>query len=210
MRRFPLFVAAPLAIALAVSACGKPRPDANASLDAMDSALINGAVTDGNSLGGAIKVDPRKLAAAGHPAGTGVTQSAHAGVARMGEAPVTEAADGGVQLSSECLADLPYANGWAAKLPADLPMMAGATLQEAAGKDTPCVLRIASFSAPGDRATVADWYAAKAKTAGYSVARSEMGDDLILTGAKFGGAYDIMIGATTAGRTDVDYIWTRD
>jgi hypothetical protein len=215
MRIRTFALAAPLACALLLPGCGKPKA-AVANLDAMDSALINGAVTaERNGLAGAIKVDPAKL---GHPAqerpattslaALAQRQAAHLPATPAGEAPVAIAGTGADPALAEGLA---YSNDWAKKLPADLPMMAGATLQEAAGRDGgPLTMRVVSFTAPGDRSAVLAWYAQKARAAGYSAARVEKDDDLVLQGEKPDGAsYVIMAGATTGGRTPIDYVWTK-
>jgi hypothetical protein len=204
---------AALACALMLAACDKPKATA-ANLDAMDSALINGAVTGEKQLADAIKVDPAKLHANGQdrPATTSLAelarrQAAHQPAATAGEAPVTVGADGGLGGIADSLV---YSNDWANKLPADLPMMAGATLQEAAGRDgAPLTMRVVSFAAPGDRSAVLAWYAAKARAAGYSATRAEQDGDLVLQGEKGGDSYVIMAGPTAGGRTPVDYIWTQ-
>jgi hypothetical protein len=219
MRARTLALLTPLACALLLPGCGKPKAAAN-SLDAMDSALINGAVTaERSTLAGAIKVDPAKLHASrqDRPATTSLAelarrQAAHLPATPAGEAPVAIAATGDMTGVDPAIADgLVYSNNWAKKLPADLPMMAGAALQEAAGRDGgPLTMRVVSFTAPGDRSAVLAWYAQKARAAGYSAARVEKDGDLVLQGEKPDGAsYVIMAGATTGGRTPVDYVWTK-
>ncbi|HEY0269762.1 MAG TPA: hypothetical protein VGC10_02085 [Sphingomonas sp.] len=211
MRARTLALLAPLACALLLSACGKPKAATN-SLDAMDSALLNGAVTaERTGLAAAIKVDPARLGQGGQerPATTNLTelarrQAAHQPAPTQGEAPVATGVDPAIAEG------LVYSNDWATKLPADLPMMAGATLQEAAGRDgAPLTMRVVSFTAPGDRSAVLAWYAQKARAAGYSAARVEQDGDLVLQGEKpDGAAYVIMAGATAGGRTPIDYVWT--
>jgi hypothetical protein len=210
MRLRPLALTASLGCALLLAGCGgKPKPAAN-SLDAMDEALVNGAVSSDNAaLANKIKVDRAKVdrPATASLAEIAAAQAAHKAGAVQGEAPVPGmgATDG------DCagIPGLAYSKDWASKLPSDLPMMPGATLTEAAGRDDPCVLRVVSFSVPGDRAAVLEWYAAKARAAGYSVDRAEKDGDLVLAGDKGGAAYYIMIGATSGGHTEVDYIWTQ-
>jgi hypothetical protein len=213
MRSRTLALIAPVAGALLLAGCGgKPKPAAN-SLDAMDSALINGAVTaEGNSLARAIKVDPAKLRGKQErPATTSLAALARKQAARAAATPAGEAPAPMDGVAPEIADGLTYANGWAKKLPADLPVMPGATLQEAAGRDgAPLTMRVASFTAPGDRSAVLAWYAQKARAAGYSATRGQKEDCLLLEGEKSGGAaYIIMVGATAGGRTPVDYIWTQ-
>lgn len=175
-----------------VAGCHKAPPAAN-SLDAMDADLINGAVvadTPANrALGAAIRVD--------------------AGKARHGQPamPAVNEENGGPG-GGDCLGGLQYANAWAGKLPADLPMHPAAKLQEAAGHDGSCRVRIASFTVAGDRAQVMGWYTGKAKGAGYSTGRDDKGGDWILAGDKGDTAYYIIVGPPQGGETPVDYIWT--
>ena len=204
------FAPLPLACALMVSGCDKPKPGPANGIDAMDAALVNGAAANGTLAAGTIKVDPAKACKGGdcRAATTSLAEAARRQAARksgavQGEAPGDNGTGEGT------VPGLAYSNDWAAKLPADLPMMAGAKLSEAAGRDAPTPLRVVSFSAPGDRAAVLAWYMAKAKAAGYTTERADKQGDLVLTGDKpDGAAYAIMIGATAAGRTPVDYIWT--
>lgn len=215
MRAHALALLAPLACALLLPGCGKPKPAAT-SLDALDGAMLDGGATaERKRLAGAITVDRAKIRAAGQerPATTSLAALAHAQAARpsarlAGEAPVGVAATGA---DPAIAVGLVYSNDWAKKLPADLPVMTGGTLREAAGRDGgPLTMRAVSFTAPGDRSAVLAWYARKARAAGYTAARGEKDGDLVLQGEKpDGAAYVILVGATAAGRTPVDYIWTR-
>ncbi|MBA2933102.1 hypothetical protein HZF05_03225 [Sphingomonas sp. CGMCC 1.13654] len=209
--RLPL---AALSALLLLSACGKPKPAAN-NLDAMDDQLVNGAVvadTAANkALAADIKVDPAKAGKA-QPGDRAATVSLADAAQRQRDGKpampaVTE--DGGASAAGGgCLGGLDYANGWAAKLPADLPMHPSAKLQEAAGHDGGCQARVVSFAVPGDRGQVIGWYEAKAKAAGYSAGRDDKDGDWNLAGDKGDQAYYIMVGPTQGGETPVDYIWT--
>ena len=214
-----LTLAALGALAL-LSGCGKPKPTAN-SLDAMDEQLVNGAVvaeTPANkALAADIRVDPAK-AGKHQPGDRAATVSLAQAATRQREGKpampmVTE--DGGpsaAELSSTgatgCLGGLDYSNGWAARLPADLPMHPSARLQEAAGHDGGCQARVVSFTVPGDRGQVIGWYTAKAKAAGYSTGRDDRNGDWNLAGDKGDSAFYIMVGPAAGGETPVDYIWT--
>lgn len=211
-RTLPLLVS--LVAASLLAGCDKPRAAAN-SLDAMDSALINGAVTaEHNDLAGAITVDPARLRAGRQerPATTSLAALARRQAAHPPATPAGEATADMTGVDPAIADGLTYANGWATKLPADLPMMPGATLQEAAGRDgAPLTMRVVSFTTAGDRTAVLAWYAQKAKAAGYTAVRGHKGDDLVLQGEKpDGAAYVILVGAIAGGRTPVDYIWTRN
>jgi hypothetical protein len=197
-----------------LSACGKPKPAAN-SLDAMDEQLVNGSVvadTPANkALAAEIKVDPAKTgqrAGKHQPGDRAATVSLAEAANRQHQGKpampaVTE--DGG----AGCLGGLAYANDWAAKLPADLPMHPSAKLQEAAGHDGGCQARVVSFTVPGDRGQVIGWYTAKAKASGYSATRDDKGGDWNLAGDKGDTAYYIIVGPAAHGETPVDYIWTK-
>jgi hypothetical protein len=221
MRLTPLHLAGSAIAALALlSGCGKPKPAAN-SLDAMDEQLVNGAVvadTAANkALAAAIRVDPAKAGKARPGDRAATVTLAQAAKRQQSGKPAMPAVteDGGpsaAKLSSSgatgCLGGLDYANGWAAKLPADLPMHPSARLQEAAGHDGGCQARVVSFTVPGDRGQVIGWYAAKAKAAGYTAGRDDKNGDWNLAGDKGDSAFYIMVGPATGGETPVDYIWT--
>jgi hypothetical protein len=204
-----------LALLFAATGCHKAPPPAN-SLDALDNDLVNGAVADespaNKALAGAIHVDPAKTGhhASDRAASVSLAQIAERQAHGQPAMPaVTEDGEGSpVDVGSGCLGGLVYANGWAAKLPADLPMHPAAKLQEAAGHDGACQARAVSFAVPGDRGQVLGWYRAKAQAAGYSTARADDSDDWILTGTKGASAYHIILGAPAHGETPVDYVWT--
>ncbi len=169
----------PLAGLLLVTACHK-GPQANKSLDAIDKDLVS-----------AIHVDPARTG------GGNVSAVAHKGMPVVAEG------------AGNCLTGLVYANDWASKFPADLPMHPQGKLQEAAGHDGACPARVASFAVAGDRQAVLDWYRAKAQAAGYTVDRADKGSDWVLAGDKGYETYIILIGTPAHGKTPVDYIWTR-
>jgi hypothetical protein len=217
-----LTYAALCALMMLAGCNSKPKAAAN-SLDAMDEQLVNGAVvadTPANkALAGDIKVDPAKTGKPPQPGDRAATVSladaarrqhdgkpAMPAVTENGGPNAAELADTG---GTGCLGGLDYANGWAAKLPADLPMHPSAKLQEAAGHDGGCQARIVSFTVPGDRGQVIGWYMAKAKAAGYSAGRDDRNGDWNLAGDKDGQAYYIMVGPASGGETPVDYIWTK-
>ncbi len=110
--------------------------------------------------------------------------------------------------ASNCMSGLVYANDWASKFPAELPMHPQAKLQEAAGHDGVCKARVASFAVAGDRTAVLDWYRTKASTAGYETEREDKNGDWVLAGTRKGEIFVITIGAPAHGATPVDYVWT--
>ena len=211
-----LSIAAVAALAL-LSACDKPKPAAN-SLDAMDEQLVNGAVvaeTPANkALAADIKVDPAKAGQKtnGHQPGdraATVTLAQAAERQHDGKPAMPAVTEDGGPGGDGCLGGLGYANGWAAKLPADLPMHPSARLQEAAGHDGGCAARVVSFTVPGDRGQVLGWYTAKAKAAGYSAGRDDKDGDWNLAGDKGDQSFYIIVGPAAGGETPVDYIWTK-
>ena len=204
-----------LALLLGAATCHKAPPPAN-SLDALDNDLVNGTVADespaNKALAGAIQVDPAKTArhAGDRAPSVSLAQIAERQAHGQPAMPaVTENGDGSmVEGGAGCLAGLVYSNGWAAKLPADLPMHPAAKLEEAAGHDGACQARVVSFSVPGDRGQLLGWYRAKAQAAGYSATRTDSDGDWVLVGGKGNAAYHIMLGAPAHGETPVDYVWT--
>jgi hypothetical protein len=205
-----------LAVLSLLAACHKAPPPAK-SLDVMDNELVNGAVvadTPANKvLAADIRVDPAKTGKAqpGDRAAT-VSLAEVSERQRHGQPAmpaVTETGNGTpVGGGSGCLEGLAYGNGWAAKLPADLPMHPSARLQEAAGHDGTCRARVVSFTVLGDRGQVLGWYTERAKVAGYQIGRDDKGGDWILVGAKGNGAFSIIIGPPASGATPIDYVWT--
>lgn len=181
--------------AIVLAACQKAPQ--KSGLDVADNGLANGAVTAdaGNqaALRSAIHVD-----------------KAHAGGARGGE-PVLAARGSAPNTCLERFGPtLAFDKAWAARLPGAMPVMPGATLTEAAGHDGEgCTIRIASFTAPGDRDALLGWYAGKAKTAGYSADRADRAGDHVLAGSKGTAAFYIIAGAPANGSTPVDYVWTQ-
>ena len=206
-----------LALLFSAAACHKAPPPAN-SLDASDNDLVNGAVADespaNKALARAIQVDPAKT---GRHAAT-VDRTASISLAQVAARQahgqpampaVTEDGEGSaVGGGTGCLAGLVYSNGWATKLPADLPMHPAAKLEEAAGHDGDCQARVVSFAVPGDRGQVIGWYQERARAAGYTASRADTGDDWILAGGKGATAFHIILGAPQHGETPVDYVWT--
>ena len=186
--------AAPLlALAAALAIAGCSQKPAGSSLDAMDNELVNGnAIAEGNdSLRSAITVDPKR---------------AKAGAA---EKPTTGATAGAGNCLQRYGPTLAFSNAWAAKLPVELPVHPQATLTEAAGHDGGCAVRVASFTVPGDRAPLLDWYAGKARAAGYGADRSDRGSDVLLAGSKGPATYTVIAGAPRGGVTPVDLVWAR-
>ena len=206
-------LALPFALALVVSiaGCQKATPPAN-SLDFIDNDLVNGAIADespaNRALAKAIHVD---LAKTGRGAMHGRETAPQRTADRSGAVLPAVAEDGegsAVDGASGCLGGLVYANDWATKLPADLPMHPAGKLQEAAGHDGDCRARVVSFTVPGDRGQLLGWYRTKAQAAGYTAGRADKGGDWILAGDRGPSAYTIIFGSPDHGETPIDYVWT--
>ena len=212
----PFAIPFALALLLGAAGCRGGKPPAN-TLDAIDNDLVNGSVADespadtpaNRALAQMIRVDPAKTGQRAESTRAAPTQIAEAPPHHAAMPAVTEDGEGSVvDEGSGCLGGLAYSNGWAAKLPADLPMHPAAQLQEAAGHDGACQARIVSFAVRGDRGQVLGWYKAKAQAAGYSTGRADKASDWILVGDKGPSAYSIIFGPAQNGETPVDYVWT--
>lgn len=189
MTRLPLLA---LGGALLVAGCHAKQNPGN-TLDAMDNELVEGTATDerGN-LADAIKVDPAR--------------ARHSRVAAAAPATTEDRASG------TCLArnkdKLAFATGWAAKLPADLPLPPKAQLEEAAGRSADCEIRAASFSVPEAPEAVLAWYEDTAAKGGYDAGRTTRDGERWIAGTKGDAAFTIMTRPAKGG-TAVDYIWTK-
>ena len=108
-----------------------------------------------------------------------------------------------------CAANIQYSNGWANRLPADMPLHPQARVTEAAGADGgSCALRAVSFSVPVAMGTMLDWYYTRAIRGGYSAEHQTDGEQHILGGtrARDDGAYVLFMTARTDGGTDIDLV----
>jgi hypothetical protein len=91
-----------------------------------------------------------------------------------------------------CVEGLRYGYAWAAGLRPDLPIYPRGHVQEASGNPA-CGLRTVVFTTPVEAAAVMDFYFTRASGAGYSAARSRVGDVEMLSGTKGSGAYLVRI-----------------
>jgi len=110
------------------------------------------------------------------------------------------------QAKRGCDAKLDYGNGWAERLPADMPLYPNARVVEAAGMaGKMCNIRIVTFTTGAPLQNVIDFYYTKAVRAGFSAEHLLDGTDNVLGGtrAKDDGAYYVMARAVKGG-TEVD------
>lgn len=114
--------------------------------------------------------------------------------------------------TAQCAAALSYSAGWAARMPADMPLHPQARVTEAAGAEGgQCSLRAISFSTPQPIGTMIDWYYTRAIKGGYG-AEHQAKDGLHVLGgtrSKDQSAYIIFLSARGDGGTDIDLIANR-
>jgi len=183
MRRRLILCLALSALPALLAGCGKGRD----KIDALDNEIA----------GGNVSADDEAVPAAEAPSAGGKSGTDHAQIN-----PHTRA----------CAERVAYSADWARRLPADLPLVPGARVAEAAGVvDKQCNLRIVSFAASMPLPRLSAWYADKAKAAGYS-ADSDEGSDgdhrLAGTRARDGAAYILFMTPRGDGGTNVDLVVT--
>lgn len=119
-------------------------------------------------------------------------------------AAASASADAGQAL---CGAPFDYGNGWAERLPADLPLYPGAKLTEAAGNNAgKCRLRVAAFLTDAPPRQVLDWYADRARAAGYSADHQLRDGDHILAGTRGSDDAYFLVVTDRGGGSDVSLI----
>lgn len=218
--------------ALALGACSR-EPDANA-LAELDNSLAGNTVDPAlaSALEDQIMVDPRLAGpASGRNAATSgvpvVAPGPKPSVAELGalkRAPAPRATPAEVQpatlgaLAAEkrkgsngkgCMSGLAYSTGWAAKMPAELPVFPRARVSEAAGRDDgDCRARAASFATAADIGQVVDYYYTRATAAGFTAEHVLEGKEHVLGGTREsdGAAYYILARALPKGGTEVDLV----
>lgn len=115
---------------------------------------------------------------------------------------------GGRGPAKACEKKFQYSMGWAAKMPAAIPLYPGAQVSEAAGNDSPtCRIRIVSFTSGAELPAVLDWYYTVAVRAGYTAEHQASGAEHVLAGTRDadGGAYYVTLRPRGRG-TEVDLI----
>lgn len=107
-----------------------------------------------------------------------------------------------------CASAIRYSQGWATRLPADLPLLPNVRLVEAAGvQDDACSLRAVSFWTDLPMGTALDWYFTRASQAGYTSRRQADSDGEALGGTRpDGGAYVVFMKNRSGGGTEIDLI----
>lgn len=103
-----------------------------------------------------------------------------------------------------CTASLDYSAIWAARLAAPFEVYPRGHTGQSAGSDAAgCKLRVVGFATPVSRDDVLAFYATRAKSAGYPLARSDEDRDVILSGARGAARYAVAVRERDGGMTDV-------
>lgn len=183
-----------LAAALALAGCGTTQKQANPENggDNSDPALTS-------ALEDQILVDPS------------LNQQANRNTVRPPESPlqapypVRAGGDGGgVEAARQlgCPGDFDYNLAWAQRLPPEFPVISGAKVTDAAGKQSSqCQARVVTFQTRQAWPQVIDFYTGRAFDAGYSAEQQERGGDHVLGGANpgSGSAYFVVVTPVNGG-----------
>lgn len=107
-----------------------------------------------------------------------------------------------------CALDVAYSQGWANRLPADLPLYPRARVEEAAGTDRPgCKLRAVTFTTMAPPRAVIDFYIGQSKRAGFASSTEAKGKETLVGGTRSdGAAYYVVVTPAEAGGTIVDLV----
>lgn len=181
-------------MAAASSGCG----GSDRAIDALDneiSASNAGDVEEDGALQNQIVVDPAKTAS-NMPGTIGAL-----------------AAQQGNPRTARCATRVKYGADWTAKLPADMPLYAGAKVSEAAGTDEAgCAMRVVSFASVDPVDKLAEFYLGRGKAAGYEAEHQVVGSENRVGGTRDadGSAYVVFINARADGGSDADLVVNRD
>lgn len=204
----------PLALLVALAACGKGKPD-DSALAGRDPAVAgalsdpvmadpdltvqnrgNAALSGGGPANGEIppdkrsqdEIDQAKAAAITLLGGTiapAPMAEAQDAQSPAAQAPTAAALAQALPFAAPCAGKLAYSAVWAAKLPPKLPVYPRAHVREAAGvDDAACHLRVVRFVTPVAVADVIDFYYASAHAAGLPAMRRKAGGDEVVGGSK--------------------------
>lgn len=121
--------------------------------------------------------------------------------------PTAAAFAGRQRGGAPCTSKITYSEGWAGRLPAELPLYPDARITDAAGVDQDgCHLRIVSFISRADMNRVTDWYRARAVAAGYSAEQKAGSAQNVLAGTRSDAAYMVYVAPRRTGGVDVDLV----
>lgn len=127
---------------------------------------------------------------------------------RLKDAATLEAAASALKLGpTSCPARLGYSFGWAAKLPAALPIYPRGHARVAAGTDeSGCKLRAVRYVTPVGVSEVVDFYHALAQKGGLGPQHRKEGDDDVVSGRRGSAAYAVYVRQAPDGLTEVDLL----
>ena len=98
-----------------------------------------------------------------------------------------------------------YGFGWAAQLPAGLPVYPRGHTRVAAGSDEAgCKVRVVRFASPGSVGDLTDFYYASAVKAGLAPQRRREGSDEVVAGTKGAASYAVYIRTGADGMSEAD------
>jgi hypothetical protein len=211
-RTHSLLRLAGLSLALALAACGRGSRD-EGNLANLDNQLVGNDVDPAltSAINDQILVDPtlanQSNRNAVRPPET-PTQAQYP--AQSGPGDKGSGSDAAAARSAAPCAAGQFDNniGWASRLSPAFPLYPGARVSEAAGNDRPgCRERVVSFATADPWQRVVEYYAGRARSAGYSAEQQTRGEDHVLGGTNEsdGGAYYLVV-TPTRGGSDVSLI----
>jgi hypothetical protein len=107
--------------------------------------------------------------------------------------------------AGQCAGRVSYSAGWAAKLPASLPLHPDARVLEAAGADGQgCALRVVSFATTVPVERLLGWYWARARAAGFRAEHQASGGEHVVAGTRPGGAFFLSARPRPGGGAEAD------
>lgn len=123
------------------------------------------------------------------------------GAVRTPAAPNRGGGERGAAVARDACSGDPLVSGrgWADRLPAAFPLYPGSRLVEAGGVERGCGLRIVRFRTDAARSAVLDWYARRARAAGYSVDREERGEARLIGGTRGDDAFVVSANVVGGG-----------
>ncbi|MCW1430447.1 hypothetical protein [Novosphingobium sp. JCM 18896] len=107
---------------------------------------------------------------------------------------------------SDCAARVSYTARWATALPEPLSVYPRGAVDEAAGSDAGCRLRVVHFRTPVAVDDVLGFYHARLRAAGFAVQHQADGADHLLRGNKGGTGYVVYLRAGEDGLTMADVV----